>query len=164
MVKRHPAMQPLSRDHFTELTLAQRLKKGHPENLASNWPTNDNIQEQANRAKQIFDIEVSQHLKIEEDYLYLVAKEKLGPKGYKLLNKILEDHIYFKKAFQELNEGSLDQMRNKMISLGERLENHIREEERELFPLIEKVIPENELNEIGIRLNRREYKDCSLLL
>ncbi|MHA1984896.1 MAG: hemerythrin domain-containing protein [Candidatus Hodarchaeales archaeon] len=164
MVKRHPALQPLSRDHFTELTLAQRLIKGYPVNLKSNWPTDDNIQEQANRAKQIFDLEVSQHLKIEEDYLYLVAKEKLSPKGFRLLNKILEDHIYFKKSFQELNNGSLDQMRRRMISLGERLENHIREEERELFPLIEKVIPENELNEIGIRLARREIKDCSLLL
>ena len=82
----------------------------------------------------------------------------------KLLNKILEDHIYFKKAFKDLEHGSDKELVYKMKKLGEKLEQHIRVEERELFPLLERIISKEELQKIGKRLAERETYDCSLLL
>ncbi|OLS22632.1 MAG: hypothetical protein HeimC3_29060 [Candidatus Heimdallarchaeota archaeon LC_3] len=164
MVKRHEALQPLSRDHFTELTLAQRLMKGYPENLKSHWPKNDQKREQAKRAIEVFNLELKYHLQAEEEYLYVIAKELISPKSLKLLNKILEDHIYVKKAFKDLKHGSDEELANKMKKLGEKLEKHIRVEERELFPLLERMISEEELQKIGKRLAERETYDCSLLL
>jgi iron-sulfur cluster repair protein YtfE (RIC family) len=55
---------------------------------------------------------------------------------------------------RELDEASLPTVR----ALGRELEQHVRREERELFPLIERIMPEAELVLLASRLARQAVR------
>ena len=70
---------------------------------------------------------------------------------------MLVDHVALRRMAADLEaeaEPALDQLHE----LGERLEGHIRHEERVLFPLIEQAMPEPELAELGEAVARAEGK------
>jgi hemerythrin-like domain-containing protein len=45
--------------------------------------------------------------------------------------------------------------------LADRVERHVRFEERQLFPFLEKSIPEEQLNAIGVKLGEQHAPDCA---
>ncbi|OLS23894.1 MAG: hypothetical protein HeimC3_22370 [Candidatus Heimdallarchaeota archaeon LC_3] len=162
-MKRHEALQPLSRDHYVGLTLAMRLIRGKPENLKSNWPPNNNLKLQAQQAIQIFEKDLYDHFKEEKNILFDKAKSFLQEnEGKGFLERVLKQHDEFYKLFQELDQGSediikerlvytgefqeLDQgsediIKERLVYTGELLDNHVRIEERDLFPAIENFTP-----------------------
>lgn len=107
-MKRHPALEPFSRDHNTGLILARALQQGH---------------EHANEdARQAWDRELRDHF---DEELRL-----LGP----LMNegqrtRMTEEHGEIERLIASLPKDS--------ERLGDLLHDHIRWEERELFPWIE---------------------------
>lgn len=164
-MKRHKALQPLSKDHYVGLTLAMRLMRGKPENLKSNWPTNDNPTLQAQQAIKIFKKDLYDHFKDEEDILFDKARPFLEENdGKELLEKILAQHKEFYDLFAELDQGKEDTIIDRLIYTGELLDSHVRVEERDLFPAIEKFTPEHVLSKLGEELIQRERFDCSTLL
>ena len=164
-MKRHEALQSLSRDHYVGLTLAMRLIRGKPENLKSNWPPNNNPKLQAQQAIQIFEKDLYDHFKEEENILFDKAKSFLQEnEGKGFLERVLTQHDEFYKLFQELDQGSEDIIKERLVYTGELLDNHVRIEERDLFPVIEKFTPEHILNELGEELKQRKRFDCSTLL
>ena len=61
---------------------------------------------------------------------------------------MLTEHVDLRRRGQDLEAGA-DVAPEAPRELGDRLERHIRFEERELFPMIEAALPDDELERLG---------------
>jgi iron-sulfur cluster repair protein YtfE (RIC family) len=128
-MKRHSALVALSHDHHHALVEARRLRRAA---AADNEPSAD-----VAAFRRFFAAVTVPHFREEEETLFplLVDAEEARP----LLVEALLDHQRL-HALTAALDGSAD-VRRSMRELGERLEAHVRLEERELFPLIERLAP-----------------------
>jgi iron-sulfur cluster repair protein YtfE (RIC family) len=139
-MKRHPALIPLSRDHHHVLVIARRLRRA--------------TREEAPAAAQAFlehwANEEQAHFRVEEEIL-LPAYAAHGDVAHAAVIRALLDHVLIRRDAGRLdNAPSLELLHE----LGARLADHVELEERELFPLIERTVPEEDLAELGERLQR----------
>jgi mannose-6-phosphate isomerase-like protein (cupin superfamily) len=126
-MKRHPALVALSHDHHHALVEARRLRRA---------AAGDNEPAAAAAAfRRFFAAVTVPHFREEEETLFplLVDAEEARP----LLVAALLDHQRLHALTAALDDSA--DVRRSMRELGERLEAHIRLEERELFPLIERL-------------------------
>jgi hemerythrin-like domain-containing protein len=71
---------------------------------------------------------------------------------------VLTEHVDLRRRGQDL-ENSADLDADTLRELGERLERHIRFEERLLFPMIEEALPPDELERLRAAIERAETED-----
>ncbi len=124
-MRRHPNLQPVSRQHRKMLMLAQLLKKGAPPYKGLPQTPEGKIE----YAIGLFVNLIEKHFEIEEHYLFntLAGTEELNL----LVEELKADHQLLKEQFHKLNP--LEPDLELMDELGQRLEKHIRKEEREYF-------------------------------
>ncbi|HMK03837.1 MAG TPA: hemerythrin domain-containing protein [Ferruginibacter sp.] len=144
-MKRHEALAPLSREHHSTLILAQLLKNNAPE--YKGLPVIP--KEKATYAKQQFDKEIKKHFEQEE--LMLQKVKDCNPEIAELSVVIINEHEQLTALFLSL-ERAVD-LEETMDELGRKLEEHIRKEERVLFPIIQQYCAEDKLQEISILLH-----------
>lgn len=143
-MKRHPSLAPLSREHHPALVLAQLLKKDAPPYKGLPAAVND----KAAYAEQLFHSELEAHFRKEENLLAKVAFHH--PEIITLAKEIEQEHRQLAAAFAGI-QLSADKV-NDLDDLGRKLEQHIRKEERVLFPLLEKICAPQLLQEIAVLL------------
>ena len=126
-MKRHPALVPLSHDHHHALVHARRLQN---EGTAA-----------ARDFLRFFASETTRHFREEEELVFplLYADE---PES---LRVVLLQHQQLRALVRRLRDGE-----DVTAELGVLLEEHIRLEERDLFELIQRVVPEEQLAAIGL--------------
>ncbi len=137
-MKRHEVLAPLSREHHSALLLAQLLKKEAP--AYKGLPTA--LNEKAAYALNMFTAILQVHFKNEEEMLDKIKNIHDGID--KLSKEIFAEHLQLTKMFL-----SLDKTNNtieELDTLGRALDDHIRKEERTLFPLIQQHCTEAILN------------------
>ncbi len=144
-MKRHEAIAPLSRDHHGTLLLAQLLKQNAP--IYRDLP--DNTKDKAVYAQQQFAEHIKKHFEQEEKML---DKAKgIHKEIDKLSAEIRSEHGVLTDLFNKLSATS--DLENTMDTLAIELENHIRKEERILFPLLQEYCSEELLHEIHVLLH-----------
>lgn len=127
-MKRHRALQPLSRDHHVALVAAQRLRR-------ADEPA------QARDAFLAFWREHgAKHFRIEEEVLLPAFAAHADPDA-ECVARMLIDHARIRAAAARLADDA-DPPVETLHELGTMLERHVRLEEREVFPLIEAALPE----------------------
>lgn len=144
-MKRHEALAPLSRDHHSSLILAQLLKKNAP--MYRDLP--DNAKDKAAYAEQQFEKHIKKHFAQEEVMLDKV--KAVHNEIDELAIEIKSEHQVLRELFESLG-GSPD-TDEKLDNLGNKLESHIRKEERVLFPLLQQYCTEENLQEIHALLH-----------
>jgi mannose-6-phosphate isomerase-like protein (cupin superfamily) len=129
-MKRHPALPSLSHDHHHALVQPRRLRRaaaadGDPAPSAASF-------------RRFFAAVTVPHVREEEEVLFplVVDAEEARP----LVVEALVDHQNLHALAASL-DGPDDNLRASMDELGRRLEQHVRLEERSLFPLIERLVP-----------------------
>ena len=134
-MKRHHALASLSRDHHHALVLAQRLKHAN--------------QSTATGARDAFldywRADGQRHFREEEEIL-LPCYAGHGDPDLPIVARVLTDHVRIRRLAHEIAAASPDI--GVLHALGEQLGEHVRREERELFPLIEQALPEAELAQL----------------
>lgn len=128
-MKRIPALQPLSREHHTALTLAKACER------AVQSRDDERISQTCQRILKAFDEELEPHFLIEEQSL-LPLLVSAGNKA--LEQRTLDEHVQIRALLDGLRQndaGALDEF-------GKLLMAHVRFEERELFPALERLMPE----------------------
>lgn len=143
-MKRHPSLAPLSREHHPALMLAQLLKKDAP--AYKGMP--GTAAEKGAHAVALFQTDLETHFIKEEHMLEKIGRQL--PEINQLAKEIAEEHVELKTRFLAL--ASSAQLVNDLDTLGRKLEQHIRKEERVLFPLIEKISSPEMLEEIAALL------------
>lgn len=140
-MKRHKSLIPLSDDHHKGLLLAQLIQKNAPQ--FTHLP--NDVEGKIKYTKDAWENELKFHFASEENILFPFASGKNKDLD-ELLNIIVDEHRVIKKRISELhlNDKSIE----KLDELGNILKNHIRTEERELFPMIQKFCGDEKLNEL----------------
>jgi hemerythrin-like domain-containing protein len=139
-MKRTPVLAPLSREHHHALVLAKALVNA---TAADAGPI-------AARFVSFLGEHERSHFALEESVLLpAVPTEETGAR---LVEQVLEDHAFLRYACEQLQASLATPSVALLHSAGSRLRAHVRLEERELFPLIERTIPEPELVALAERL------------
>lgn len=141
-MKRSPALTSLSRDHHHALVVARKL-------LRTSAPTADHA---LSDLRVYWDEHGQAHLRAEEEVLLPAYARHADPYD-PLLAKVLCDHFAIRHRIQALDHDSPDQV-TALNELGRLLNQHVRLEERELFPLIEATLPDPELAAVASALDQ----------
>lgn len=136
-MKRIEQLQYLSKDHHQSLVLANKCKKI----IAKD--TNEVIKDFSYQLKQDFDVQWHKHFRIEEETIFNVAKKK-GKEISNLCKQLQEEHKVLLKMVENISNGNYQLLHE----FGQLLYDHTRLEERQLFPLVEQLFTEQELNNI----------------
>jgi hemerythrin-like domain-containing protein len=144
-MKRHPALIPLSRDHHNGLVQALRLRRAAAAGDASARL------EATRKFGEFFRNEERVHLQDEEEKLFPLLLRHVRSQPAPLREARVQ-HMQLEGFARELDiavtAGIVD--RETLDAAGELLDEHIRLEERQLFPLIEELVPDDELRRLGL--------------
>ncbi|MBP1948306.1 hemerythrin domain-containing protein [Virgibacillus litoralis] len=140
-IKRHESLQPLSRHHMIGLHLALKLKRAGTEESRLT------IEEIKQEADEFWNPNGQQHFREEEEFLLPAYAQYAKIEQPEIIEMLLE-HVKIRAQMDNLINGE-DVSLDKMHELGMLLEAHIRKEERVIFPMIEKALPEDKLYELA---------------
>jgi hemerythrin-like domain-containing protein len=142
-VKRDPALVGLSHDHHNALFTALKLRRATELNagaardaLATYWEGPGRI-----------------HFRLEEEVLF-PAYARHGHAYDELVARALCDHIAIRQMIAVVLEDPQAPL-DDLHALGDLMSEHVRLEERKLFPLIEQALPAPELAELAVALQER---------
>jgi hypothetical protein len=139
-MKRHEAIAPLSRDHHGTLLLAQLLKKDAP--VYKGLPDKSHVK--ARYAMDQFETHIRKHFQLEE--MMLEKVKDVNPSIKILIGEIKAEHRELTDLFQSLATANDHEII--LNELAVKLEDHIRKEERVLFPMLQEQCSEAVLAEI----------------
>jgi hemerythrin-like domain-containing protein len=143
-VKRSPALAPLSRDHQHALYAALRLRRAEAEGLS----------DAVDHFLRFFDDEGRRHFEIEEELILPALPDDDGDWA-DAVQRVREDHAAIREAAE-----SDDWTTESAQALGTRLNDHVRFEERVLFPIVEQRLPADDLDRLGIAVAEAERRNA----
>lgn len=129
-IKRHKALQPLSRQHHFGFLFSWKLRKGFSKEIAP--------ERMMKYASWFYTNEIKSHFSDEEKYLFPI----LDPSN-ELIERALKEHRRLKRLFLDTKNPE-----RSLHRLEEELDAHIRFEERILFNEIQKVATLEQLEKI----------------
>jgi len=151
--KRHPSLIPLSHDHHRGLVLALRLTKHRSLAPESKWPRD--LPGQAQETLAFYREHLLPHFHAEEGVLFPHLSPFL-PSQETIVSEMVDEHRMMGELIAELR--STLRMGNHLEAVlsrfGSLLQRHIRAEERRLFPLFAKQVPEEEARRVGEEIVR----------
>lgn len=143
-MKRDPALVTLSRDHHHALAVARKLKRS----------TAETAPEARAAFVEYWRAHGREHFRREEEIL-LPAYADHGDPYRPLVARVLCDHVAIRARADAL---VVDSAADPAVlhDLGTSMADHVRLEERELFPLVEAALPAPRLAAVAIALERAE--------
>ncbi len=148
MARRHPALIPLSHDHHHGLALALRCRK----HALGQLGPGDAASTEACAAEvaRFFDENLTAHFEAEETILFPLME--IHQESRELVARLEREH----RRFRELVTRPADPggRRKFLFDFGDLLEQHIRSEERQLFPAFERLVPAAEIKRAGDEIRR----------
>ena len=144
-MKRDPSLAPLSHDHQHGLAVALQLRRATAQTAS------------AARGEFIsfWEEEGDRHFRVEEELL-LPAVTHHVPAAHEAVVRVLVEHVALRRRAADVALTPMPELED-LQALGDRLHQHIRYEERVLFPLIEDALPDSELAELAEVLERAEH-------
>lgn len=137
-MKRHESIIILSREHHFGLLFCWKIRQG----IKKQVPV-ERIQPYI---KYFWDNHLQKHFADEETLLFILMQDSL-------VDEAIAEHKHIKQLIEAaITSKSADA--NQLNILADTLDNHIRFEERILFPHMEKELEEDKLAELGNRLTQ----------
>lgn len=132
-MKRHAALQSLSREHHGALVLALACRR------AANSGNLEKVRETCGRVVRDFDANLALHFHKEETALLPLLQQA----GHtELVQRALEEHASLRALVESLRRQRVADLG----TFGQFLSDHIRFEEQALFPAAERAVPHNALD------------------
>jgi iron-sulfur cluster repair protein YtfE (RIC family) len=144
--RRHDSLIPLSREHHYGLMACLRIHRGLPKHRADlSW-----LDQRAKKTVLFFDGDLTPHFKAEEEILFPAMRH--FPSAADLVTGLISDHRKLQGLVQKLRQVEGLGLAGILEEFADTLENHIRREERELFPLYEQQVTADLAGQIGERI------------
>ncbi|HHE54617.1 MAG TPA: hemerythrin domain-containing protein [Caldithrix abyssi] len=142
-MKRSYALETLSWEHHNGLVLSFRLERGLQLGVE--------INELKKYLLHVWQSALRFHFQVEENYLFIEAcKEELQDD----FNRMCSEHQEFYSIIKSLkyceDEKKIDQLINNFY---QKIKDHIRFEEREFFPKVEKALSKIDARQLGQKLH-----------
>jgi iron-sulfur cluster repair protein YtfE (RIC family) len=144
-MKRSEALASLSRDHHQALVVAQKLRRA----------TDATALEARETFLAYWTGHGSRHFRLEEELLF-PAYAGYGDPHDPLVLRALGQHVMIRHLAAALADAGTA-LPASLEHLGAELAAHVRLEEREVFPLIERVMPMHELEAVAQRLESAKH-------
>jgi hypothetical protein len=140
-VKRAEALRPLSREHLGALLSAKKLRES------------GDLEEAAQAFLEFWRGDGQRHFRIEEEVL-LPTWARHAEVDRAGVARMLEEHLAIRREALRLEDGdlSLEEARE----LGRLLHDHVRFEERQLFPIVEQALDEAALGQLAAAIEQAE--------
>jgi len=136
-IKRSEHIMKLSKEHHSGLLFCWKIRQGLKREAAT---------ERIIKYTQYFwSHHLDEHFREEETILFSPLKDEM-------VQKAIEDHQQIKHILDDLQGSSADDAIQKLTQLANLVDDHIRYEERKLFPHIEKSLSDEQLEKIGKQL------------
>jgi hemerythrin-like domain-containing protein len=150
--KRTPELRTLSEDHHHGLVQARGLRRAAEADEAGS------AEAAVKRFLDFWQKDTALHFRIEEEVLLPVMARYGGDLSREPLVEMIEDHARIRGLVMQLSDEAIggNVRLETLHEIGERLEAHIRLEERVVFPLIEESLSEAALTELAARLGVKE--------
>lgn len=145
-MKRHEALHPLTHHHHHTLIMAQQLKKADE---------STSIQEMTRQVIDFWKNDGEDHFRDEEEVL-LPLYAQYESVDQDCIRDMLIEHVQIRSLVQQIRLNNKPR-RELFHELGHLLEKHVRLEERVIFPMIEKVVPENYLFQANGQFHRDSH-------
>ncbi len=140
-MKRAEALRPLSREHLNALLAAKRLREA------------GDLEEATRAFLGFWEGDGQRHFRVEEEVLLPVwaMHAEVDRPG---VARMLDEHLAIRREALRLTAGaaSLDEARD----LGRLLHDHVRFEERQLFPLVEDALEADSLSLLAAAIEEAE--------
>lgn len=138
-MKRHEALQPLSREHHHGLLLCWKIRTGLSKGVAP-----ERIKSYTDWFCEAY---LQSHFQEEEKFVFPILGE-----NDELVKKAMAEHRRLMRLFNDQEE-----IEKSLNRIEEELERHIRFEERTLFPKIQKVASPNQMELISSIHNEKAF-------
>ena len=145
-LKRNECLVSLSHEHHHGLVFCKRLKKAEY--------ANENVIKKF--VNDFWEKSLAKHFEMEDKLFLPVMKENA------LKTQFINEHFQIRKLITEIKSTSRD-VQKMALQLANILYNHIRFEERKMFPEIEKIVDAEKLKKIGTELKETEISAHNFL-
>ncbi len=139
-MKRSDQLAPLSREHHVALEVALRLSRATAADAAS-------VRE---RFLRFYADEAREHFRAEEEFLLPAFARHVPPDDPDIV-RVLVEHVELRRRAADVARDATDL--EELRALGGLLRDHVRHEERTLFPRIEAALGDDELAALGVLLH-----------
>jgi hemerythrin-like domain-containing protein len=144
-IKRNENILPLSREHHYGLLFCWKIKQG----IGKKVPCS----RMQKYVSYFWDNHLCGHFEEEERLMFCEVNDKL-------CEDAISQHVEIRALINEINDAK--QVDEDMLkSLASKLENHIRFEEREVFPFLELAISPEKMISIGLALSQAHHSPVS---
>jgi hemerythrin-like domain-containing protein len=157
-VKRHPSLHPLSQHHHFALIQALEMRRAEEAPAEKRQAA---VERQAEKFVRFWHKTGNKHFREEEEILLPAYARYVRLDQDADVMRLLADHAEIRAAvldFEGRREKKLAIPVEAMAHLAKLLHDHVRMEENEVFPRIEKVLGEENLNAMGRGLTRLHSK------
>lgn len=128
----------LSRDHHASLLFCWKLRQGVKRHASP--------EKMLNYVKYFWDHHFSVHFAEEEEILFAPLKDQK-------VEKAVDDHKEIKELIDKLDITEPEDIQQKLLHLADTVDEHVRYEERILFPHLETSLTGEQLAEIGRKIS-----------
>lgn len=142
-MQRSDELAPLSREHHVALAMALRLRRATDADAAA-------VRE---AFLEFFEAESRAHFRAEEELL-LPAFARHAPADDPDVVRVLVEHVEIRRRAADAAAG--ERSAAELHALGELLHDHVRHEERALFPRVEAALSTDELTALAAALAEAE--------
>jgi len=150
MSKQKNTIGPISREHHETLLLALHLQQG--EKILSKTVSYDPI-DQAREIVDFYNLHLADHFEIEERILF-PSVSRLIPTTAALINELTEEHRRLEQMIDEFRKEIFKDIDHSLREFGALLEEHIRKEDEQLFPLFDRHAPAAAFDEIEKQIQK----------
>jgi hemerythrin-like domain-containing protein len=157
-VKRHPSLHPLSQHHHFALIQALEMRRAAEAPLEKRQAA---VERQAEKFVRFWQKTGHVHFREEEEILLPAYARHIRIDQDADIMRLLADHAEIRalvQDFERRREKKIGIPVKAMAHLAKLLHDHVRLEENEVFPRIEKVLGEENLDAMGSGLTRLHSK------
>ena len=157
-MKRHPSLHPLSQHHHFALIQALEMRRAAESPIEKRAAA---VARQAEKFVRFWHKSGHVHFREEEDVLLPAYARHVRIDKDTDVVRLLGDHAEIRAAVLEFETrlAAKDAIpADELERVGKLLHDHVRLEENEVFPRIEKLLGEDQLNEVGRGLTRLHSK------
>jgi hemerythrin-like domain-containing protein len=144
-MKRAEALRPLSREHLSALLVAKKLREA------------GDVEQVRAAFLDFWRDDGQHHFRIEEEVLLptWAAHAEVDRAG---VSRMLEEHLAVRRQALRLEAGDLSV--EEVKELGTLLHDHVRFEERELFPIVEQALDAESLDRLAAAIEGAEHRQA----
>ncbi|MEW5975444.1 MAG: hemerythrin domain-containing protein [Acidobacteriota bacterium] len=132
--RRHDSLIPLSREHHYGLMVCLRIHRGLPQHGSDKaW-----LKDRARKAVAFFETGLVAHFRAEEEVVFPAMTMFSGAAA--TLQQLTEEHRKLEGLIDRLRAAPVNELGGLLAEFADLLEDHIRTEERVLFPVYEEQV------------------------